>query len=224
MDRIRCKRFQVGLIVAFAAFLIANAKPLPLPDIAPQLRAGASNLPVIRWQDTEVTITREEPEVAVVAEPTPEEPAPIESIGETPAAGEAPEEAPKEAAPAAGEPEEDYWEVQPDYDELDLLYRTVQAEGYTLGYEGMRLITDAILNLAEKQGVSVTDCILNPGQFTVISTGAIWKEPVYQETIDAVLTEVRGPRIDYGIKYFRTDRFHGFGTPCFRYGNVFFSS
>ena len=88
----------------------------------------------------------------------------------------------------------------------------------------MRLITDAILNLSEYQGVSVTDCILNPGQFTVISTGAIWKEPVHQETIDAVLVEVRGPRIDYDIKYFRTGHFHGFGHPCFRFGNVYFSS
>ena len=93
-----------------------------------------------------------------------------------------------------------------------------------MGYEGMRLITDAILNLAEHQGVSVTDCILSPGQFTVVSTGAIWNEPIYQDTIDAVLTEVKGPRIDYEIKYFRTDHFHGFGTPCFKYGNVCFSS
>ncbi len=209
MAYLRSKCLQVGLIVAFAVFLAAFAKPLPLPDIAPQLRAGASDLPVIRWQDAEVTITKEEPEIAVVAEPTPEEAAPIESTGET---------------PAAGEPEEDYWEAQPDYDELDLLYRTVQAEGYTLGYEGMRLITDAILNLAEAQGVSVTDCILNPGQFTVISTGAIWREPIYQDTIDAVMAELTGTRIDYDIKYFRTGHYHGFGHPRFRYGNVFFSS
>lgn len=220
MDRIRRKQLQVGLIVAFAAFLIANAKPLPLPDIAPQLTAGAAKLPMVKWQETEAEVTEQDPEIVTVTDPAPEEVAPIESTGETPAAGGAPEE----VAPAAGEPEEDHWEAQPDYDELDLLYRTVQAEGYTLGYEGMRLITDAILNLAEKQGVSVTDCILAPGQFTVISTGAIWKEPIYQETIDAVLTEVRGPRVDYEIKYFRTDHFHGFGNPCFRYGNVFFSS
>ena len=218
MDRIRRKCLQVGLIVAFAVFLIAFAKPLPLPDIAPQLRAGASDLPVIRWQDTEVAITKEEPEISVVADPAPEEATSIESTGETPAAGEMPEE----PTQAAGE--EDYWEVQPDLDELDLLYRTVQAEGYTLGYEGMRLVTDAILNLAEKQGVSVTDCILNPGQFTVISTGAIWKGPVYQDTIDAVLTELKGPRVDYSIKYFRTGHYHGFGNPRLRYGNVYFSS
>lgn len=220
MANIRSKCLQVGLIFAFAVFLVASAKSLPLPDIAPQLTAGAAKLPMVKWQETEAEITEQDPEIVTVTDPAPEEVTPIENTGGIPAAGEAPEE----AAPAAGEPKEDYWEVQPDYDELDLLYRTVQAEGYTLGREGMRLITDAILNLAEFQGVSVTDCILAPGQFTVVSTGAIWKEPVYQETIDAVLTEVRGPRVDYEIKYFRTDHFHGFGTPCFKFGNVCFSS
>ena len=205
MDRIRRKCLQVGLIVAFAVFLAAFAKPLPLPDIAPQLTAGAAKLPMVRWQDTDAKAVETPTEIVAVADPVPEAVEPVvEPIDEA--------------------PEEDFWEVQPDFDELDLLYRTVQAEGYTLGYEGMRLITDAILNLAEKQGVSVTDCILNPGQFTVVSTGAIWKQPIYQETIDAVLTELKGPRVDYSIKYFRTGHFHGFGTPCFRYGNVYFSS
>lgn len=218
MDRIRRKCLQVGLIVTFAVFLVVFAKPLPLPDIAPQLTAGAAKLPMVKWQETETEVTEQDPEIVTVTDPAPEEVTPIENTGEIPAAGEAPEE----VAPAAGE--EDYWEAQPDYDELDLLYRTVQAEGYTLGYEGMRLITDAILNLAEKQGVSVTDCILAPGQFTVISTGAIYGEPIYQETIDAVMTELTGKRVDYDIKYFRTGHFHRFGTPCFRYGNVYFSS
>ena len=207
------------MIIIFAAFLIAYAKPLPLPDIAPQLTAGAAKLPMVKWQETEAEVTEQDPEIVTVTDPAPEEAAPVgEAVDKA-----APEEATPvdEATPAAGN---DYWEAQPDYDELDLLYRTVQAEGYTLGYEGMRLITDAILNLAEHQGVSVTDCILAPGQFAVISTGAIWKEPVYQETIDAVLTELRGPRVDYEIKYFRTDHFHGFGTPCFKFGNVCFSS
>ena len=219
MANIRSKYLQVGLIVAFAAFLIASAKPLPLPDIAPQLTAGAAKLPMIRWQETEAEVTEQDPEIVTVTDPAPEEAVLVdEAVDEAAPEEDAPVD---EATPAAGD---DYWEAQPDYDELDLLYRTVQAEGYTLGYEGMRLITDAILNLAEKQGVSVTDCILAPGQFTVISTGAIWKEPVYKETIDAVLTEVRGPRVDYEIKYFRTNHFHGFGTPCFKFGNVYFSS
>lgn len=205
MDHLLRKCLSMGAVIAFGAFLIANAKPLPLPDIAPQLTAGAAKLPMVKWQDTDAKAVETPTEIVAVADPVPEAVEPVvEPIDEA--------------------PEEDFWEVQPDFDELDLLYRTVQAEGYTLGYEGMRLITDAILNLAEKQGVSVTDCILNPGQFTVVSTGAIWKQPIYQETIDAVLTELKGPRVDYSIKYFRTGHFHGFGTPCFRYGNVYFSS
>jgi hypothetical protein len=204
----------VGLIVAFAVFLVAFAKPLPLPDVAPQLTVGAAKLPMVKWQETEAEVTKQDTEIVTVTDPAPEEAAPIDEVVE--------EDAPvDEAIPAAGD---DYWEAQPDYNELDLLYRTVQAEGYTLGYEGMRLITDAILNLAEFQGVSVTDCILNPGQYTVISTGAIWREPIYQDTIDAVMAELTGTRIDYDIKYFRTGHYHGFGHPRFRYGNVFFSS
>ena len=205
MDNLLRKCLSVGAVIAFGAFLIANAKPLPLPDIAPQLTAGAAKLPMVKWQDTDAKAVETPTEIVAVADPVPEVVEPV-------------------VEPVDEAPEEDYWEVQPDLDELDLLYRTVQAEGYTLGYEGMRLITDAILNLSEKQGVSVTDCILNPGQFTVVSTGAIWKQPIYQETIDAVLTELRGPRIDYSIKYFRTGHYHSFGTPCFRYGNVYFSS
>jgi hypothetical protein len=195
----------MGAVIAFGALLIANAKPLPLPDIAPQLTAGAAKLPMVKWQDTNAKAVETPTEIVAVADTVPEVVEPV-------------------VEPVDEAPEEDYWEVQPDFDELDLLYRTVQAEGYTLGYEGMRLITDAILNLAEKQGVSVTDCILNPGQFTVVSTGAIWNGPVYQDTIDAVLTELKGPRVDYSIKYFRTGHYHGFGTPCFSFGNVYFSS
>jgi hypothetical protein len=160
---------------------------------------------MVKWQDTDAKAVETPTEIVAVADSVPEVVEPV-------------------VEPVDEAPEEDYWEVQPDLDELDLLYRTVQAEGYTLGYEGMKLITDAILNLSEKQGVSVTDCILNPGQFTVVSTGAIWKQPIYQETIDAVLTELRGPRVDYSIKYFRTGHYHGFGTPCFSFGNVYFSS
>lgn len=205
MDHLLRKCLSMGAVIAFGAFLIANAKPLPLPDIAPQLTAGAAKLPMVKWQDTDAKAVETPTEIVAVADPVPEVVEPV-------------------VEPVDEAPEEDYWEVQPDFDELDLLYRTVQAEGYTLGYEGMRLITDAILNLAERQGVSVTDCILNPGQFTVVSTGAIWKQPVYRETIDAVLTELRGPRVDYSIKYFRTGHYHGFGTPRFNYGNVYFSS
>lgn len=208
MVDIRRKCLQLGAVIALGVFLASNAKPLPVPDIVPQLRAGASNLPVVKWQDTEVTITKQEAEAVTVADPAPEEPKEIEP-------------AIKEEAPAAG-PEESTQEDYPDYGELDLLYRTVQAEGYTMGVEGMRLITDAILNLSRDRGCSVYET-LTSGAYTVVNTGQIWRQSIYEETIAAVNAELGG-QIDYDIKYFRTNHFHGFGTPCFAFGNVYFSS
>ena len=208
MVDIRRKCLQLGAVIALGVFLASNAKPLPVPDIAPQLRAGASNLPVVKWQDTEVTITKQEAEAVTVADPAPEEPKEIEPVIE-------------EETPAAG-PKESAQEDQPDYGELDLLYRTVQAEGYTMGVKGMRLITDAILNLSRDRGCSVYET-LTSGAYTVVNTGQIWRQSIYEETIAAVNAELGG-QIDYDIKYFRTNHFHAFGTPCFAYGNVYFSS
>ena len=208
MVDIRRKCLQLGAVIALGIFLASNAKPLPVPDIVPQLRAGASNLPVVKWQDTEVTITKQETEAITVADPAPEKTKEVEPVI-------------KEETPAAG-PEESTQEDHPDYDELDLLYRTVQAEGYTMGFEGMCLITDAILNLSRDRGCSVYET-LTSGAYTVVNTGQIWRQSIYEETIAAVNAELGG-QIDYDIKYFRTNHFHGFGTPCFAYGNVYFSS
>ena len=208
MVDIRRKCLQLGAVIALGIFLASNAKPLPAPDIVPQLRAGASNLPVVKWQDTEVAITKQEAEAVTVADPAPEEPKEVEPVIE-------------EEAPAVG-PEESTREDHPDYGELDLLYRTVQAEGYTMGFEGMRLITDAILNLSRDRGCSVYET-LTSGAYTVVNTGQIWRQSIYEETIAAVNAELGG-QIDYDIKYFRTNHYHGFGSPCFAYGNVYFSS
>lgn len=205
MARICRKCFQVGITVAFGAFLIANAVPDNVeqsPYIEPRLTAGASKMPIVDWQTTEVKVSDPVPETIVVSEPTgqTEEPAPnpdLSSVGE-----------PTEVA----EPQE-----QASY----LLYRVVQAEGYTLGYEGMRYITSAISNLARDRGCSV-DEVLTSGAYTVVNTGAIWRQEIYPETITAVDDDLSS-QIDYEIKYFRTGHYHGFGTPCFNWGNVYFS-
>lgn len=108
-------------------------------------------------------------------------------------------------------------------DELDLLYRTVQAEGYTMGFEGMQYITDSILNLARSRGCSVTE-VITSGAYTVVNNGTIWRQNIYDDTIAAVNAEVDGSQLNYDIKYFRTNRYHGFGTPEFNWGNVYFNS
>lgn len=195
MANIRVKCVQVGLTIALGVFLGVNAKPLPQPDIEPALTAGAARLPLVDWRTTEVKIMPPEPEVETVAEPTP---------APEPEAVEEPEPAP-----------------QPRYDSKDLLYRTVQAEGYTMGYEGMRYITSAILNLARDRGCSIY-AVLTSGAYTVVNDGSIWRQGIYPETIAAVDDDLNS-QIDTEIKYFRTGHYHGFGTPVMQYGNVYFS-
>ena len=107
-------------------------------------------------------------------------------------------------------------------DELDLFYRTVQAEGYTMHYDGMRLIACTILNRADQNGTSITSEIYS-GAYTVVNNGMIWNMgKIYDDTKQACLDEM-ADRTDTRILYFRTNHYHGFGTPLFHYGNVYFS-
>lgn len=187
-------------MVAFGAFLIANAASNNVaqsPYIEPQLTAGASKMPIVDWQTTEVKVSDPVPEIIAVSEPT-------EQIEELSSVGEPTEliEEPQETASY-------------------LLYRVVQAEGYTMGYQGMRYITSAILNLARDRGCSV-ESVLTSGAYTVVNTGAIWRQDLLPETIAAVDDDM-ACQIDTEIKYFRTGHYHGFGTPCFNWGNVYFS-
>ena len=209
MARICRKCFQVGITVAFGAFLIANAVPDNVeqsPYIEPQLTAGASKMPIVDWQTTEVKVSDPVPETIIVAEPTGQ----IEELTPEPDLSSVGE--PTEVAEPQEEPQE-----HASY----LLYRVVQAEGYTMGYEGMRYITSAILNLARDRGCSV-DEVLASGAYTVVNTGAIWRQELLPETIAAVDDDLSS-QIDTEIKYFRTGRYHGFGTPRFNWGNVYFS-
>ena len=210
MARICRKCLQVGCLIAFGAFLIASAKPLPQPEIEPQLTAGASKFPVIDWRTTEIKVTEPQPEIIKVADPIPEPPQAVS------------QEIVKDSQGIVKESPETPTEPQETVDDIDLLYRTVQAEGYTMGFEGMRYITDAILNLARERGCSVYE-VLTSGAYTVVNNGQIWRETLYQDTIDAVNAELGG-QLDYNIKYFRTNHFHTFGIPQFSYGNVYFSS
>lgn len=85
----------------------------------------------------------------------------------------------------------------------------------------MRYIASAIINLARDRGCSV-DTVLRSGAYTVVNTGVVWNQNLYPETWAAVKDELN-EQIDTEIKYFRTNHFHNFGTPCFSYGNVYFS-
>lgn len=191
MDSVYRKLLQMGCVMGFGVLLAINAKPLPQPDIEPQLTAGASKLPLIDWRETEVTITQPQPEIVITTQAEVVE----QKI------------------------------IQPTIPELydfDLLALTVQAEGYTMGYTGMRYITSSIINLARDRGCSI-DEVITSGAYTVVNNGTIWKQTLYDDTIRAVEHDLYIEQIDTEIKYFRTNHYHSFGTPCFNWGNVYFN-
>lgn len=199
---------SAGIVCLGLIFMGVSIRPIPEPEIniEPSLRAGASAFPIIDYRTTPVNlIEQSEVDSVIVAEVTSEIEAEIvDEVDEIEITVET-EEA-----------------VAVYNDELDLLYRTVQAEGYTMGFEGMQYITDAILNLARSRDCSVT-AVINSGAYTVVNNGTIWKQQIYDKTIAAVNAEIDGSQLNYDIKYFRTNHFHGFGTPVFHYGNVYFS-
>lgn len=200
------KFLQAGCVIGFVILLAINAKPIqkPIIEIEPQLTAGAAKLPIIDWRETEIIVSEPIPQIIETAQPQEELPQPVvEEVQDT-------------------EPLE---EVKPNIPELydfDLLALTVQAEGYTMGYTGMRYITSSIINLARDRGCSI-DEVITSGAYTVVNDGTIWKQTLYDDTIRAVEHELYIGQIDTEIKYFRTDHFHSFGTPCFSWGNVYFS-
>ena len=210
--RIMIKRIvSAGIVCLGLVLMEVNVTPVSEPeiniDITPSLRAGASVFPLIDYRTTPVEIVKSsEVELIVTAEPMPEI---TEVVNET-------EIIIEEETPMVEE-------VAVYSDELDLLYRTVQAEGYTMGFEGMQYITDSILNLARSRGCSVTE-VITSGAYTVVNNGTIWRQKIYDDTIAAVNAEVDGSQLNYDIKYFRTNRYHGFGTPEFNWGNVYFNS
>jgi len=200
------KLLQVGCVVGFGILLAMSAKSTQKPniEIEQQLTAGASNFPLVDWRETEVIISEPNPQITVTTQPQEEVSQPV--IEEVQNA----------------EPLE---EIKPDIPELydfDLLALTVQAEGYTMGYTGMRYITSAIINLARDRSCSI-DEVITSGAYTVVNDGTIWKQTLYDDTIRAVEHELYIEQINTEIKYFRTRHYHGFGEPCFSWGNVYFS-
>ena len=218
---LRAKLVRAGFVTGLGILLSINAGAVPqaenepaLATIEPSVRAGASNLPVITWQDTEIAILPSESDIAATAPPADlvTEVA-IEPVAEQPAPEQENTDEPAYENPS---PQNN----PPVYDKT-FFALAVQAEGYTLGYEGMRYIASAMLNLARYRGCSI-DAVLKSGAYTVVNNGTVWRQNLLPESMAVVEDELAG-QIDTEIKYFRTSHYHSFGTPSFHYGNVYFS-
>lgn len=114
-------------------------------------------------------------------------------------------------------------EIELAYDELEYLAACVEAEAGTEGLIGKRLVVDVILNRidSDKFPDTITEVINAPGQFSVVSNGAINKVDISQETFEAIEMELEH-RTDSKIMYFRSGKY-GTGTPAYKVNSHYFS-
>lgn len=108
--------------------------------------------------------------------------------------------------------------------QIDLLARCVEAEAGNQSLLGKRLVVDVILNrVASPDFPDGIEAVINqPGQFGVVSNGAIDKAVPSEETIQAVTRELN-ERIDTEVLYFQTSNYSKFGTPFDKVGDHYFS-
>lgn len=108
------------------------------------------------------------------------------------------------------------------YDSLEYIAMCVESEAGNQGYMGKVYVTDCILNLYDSGDYdNFYDCINYPNRFSVVSNGSIDCIPS-EETYEIVAKEIEN-RTNSEIRFFRTDHYHDFGTPCFRYREHYFS-
>ena len=106
-------------------------------------------------------------------------------------------------------------------DDIFYLAQCVEAESGNQDELGRAYVCDCILNRADLYNTTYTDIINQEGQFDVVNNGRINIVP--SETTLKIVYEELQNRKNYDIIYFRTEYYHTFGTPVFKYGDHYFS-
>ena len=105
--------------------------------------------------------------------------------------------------------------------DVDFLAKLMWAEGGTMSWEGQVLLCSAILNLCDMKGISVWTAGHTYNIFSVAYyVDSVTPSNTQYEVIDYVFN---GGRND-SVCYFRTGRYHSFGTPYCCIDGVYFSS
>lgn len=109
-------------------------------------------------------------------------------------------------------------------DEIMLIARVAECEA---GYveEGRRYVIDTILNRVDSPDFpdSISGVIYQSGQFSVVSSGAIWNVSISDDRLDLVKAELAS-RSNYEVGYFRAGYYGPYGTPLFECSGNYFSS
>lgn len=104
-----------------------------------------------------------------------------------------------------------------DDQEKELLARVVHAEAGNQDIIGKRLVVDCVLNRIDDPGYpnTISGVCLQSGQFVLSDT--------YTAEEITIVEHELWDRLDEEVKYFRTNHYHGFGTPCYQHGDHYFS-
>ena len=92
-------------------------------------------------------------------------------------------------------------------DEYQLLLRLVEAEAGGEDIKGRMLVANVVLNRVEEKGVTVSEVILQKGQFSPVSSGKIFKVKVSKKTIEAVERVLDGEDESQGALYFMARKY-----------------
>lgn len=104
--------------------------------------------------------------------------------------------------------------------EYDLVARTIYQEVGGCSEDCQWLVGSTILNLADERG-GIENVVFDYNTFNV---AYVLYDCTPSELSYKVATRVLSGDRDYNVKYFRTDYYHGFGTPYTNVDNVYFST
>ena len=109
-------------------------------------------------------------------------------------------------------------------DEFSLLCRCVHAEAGNQSELGRKLVCDVILNRVDHPDFpdTVTDVIMQKGQFEVVASGAINKD--FGFSTYCLVTEELSCRTNTAVLFFRTGNYHRGTTPIIKEGDHYFST
>lgn len=107
-------------------------------------------------------------------------------------------------------------------DNMEYFVRCVTAEAGNQDDYGKRLVIDVILNSCDKYNMTTTNVINAEGRFEVVSNNSINTVEPDLHVYDLIMEEIT-TRTNSDILYFRTDKYHSFGTPVMKHQAHYFS-
>ena len=110
-------------------------------------------------------------------------------------------------------------------DDAVLIAKLVLAEAEGEPEMGKRLVIDTVLNRLESEGFpnTVYDVVYQPYHYDPVWDGRIDLFSELDDAFKLVVDEIHN-RTNSEVLYFRTDKFHEFGTPMEQVGNHYFST